>query len=283
MLKRIDLVLMIFIFLVGCKERTQSTCEERYVITSPEVAEMFVLLAGTDNIVGLTTECNYPVSLSAIEKIGTFGKVDFERIIELEPTLVFTSGLEQDVLSAELIKLNIPVEMIYPQSISEMLRSIRMIGRKVGLKNRADFVADSLQSEFEKLMQAEIINNSYHDLTYPKVYIEIYGDPLMSVNNTSFVGELVAVAGGDNIFSDLPREYSRIDAERVIESDPDIIILTYPGITADDIRQRKGWEVITAVQSNKIFTADDIDPDLILRASPRCVQGARNLQKAFDE
>ena len=80
MLKRTGLAVLIIIFLVGCREKTQSTRGERYIITSPEVAEMFTLVAGTGNIVGLTTECNYPASLSAIEKIGTFGKVDFEHI-----------------------------------------------------------------------------------------------------------------------------------------------------------------------------------------------------------
>jgi len=98
----------------------------------------------------------------------------------------------------------------------------------------------------------------------------------MSVSDSSYVGELVELAGADNIFSSLPRAYSRIRSEDVITLDPDIILLTYPGVSSDDIKNRMGWEVISACRNNRIYTVEDVDPDLILRAGPR-------LQKALEE
>jgi len=184
--------------------------------------------------------------------------------------------LEQDALSSELAKLNIRVEKIYPNSIAELLNSILRIGVLVDRKEQAETLADSLRNELAKMEE-------YKFSQIPRIYIEIYGDPLMSVNKNSFVGELITLAGGDNIFSSLPREYSRIDAEKVIEADPEVIILTYPGVSAEDVQLRKGWEVISALKNNKIFSASDIDPDLILRASPRCITGIKQLYKAFHE
>jgi iron complex transport system substrate-binding protein len=115
------------------------------------------------------------------------------------------------------------------------------------------------------------------------VYIEIYGEPLMSVSDSSFVGQLLQAAGGKNIFSTLPRDYSRISPEKVIAADPQIIITTYPGVTKAQIAARKGWQNISAVQNGRIYTIQDIDPDIILRASPRFVQGIAKLQELIHE
>ena len=278
MFRKIYFVLLItFLLIISCHKAEKPNTIKRYIITSPEVAEIVCMLDGLQNIVGITSECNYPVELNNIEKIGNFGKVNFERIIELEPTIVFTSGLEQDALASELGKLDITVEKIYPHSVQEMIESIRTIGERIDQKKQAEFIADSLQTSIRQLTDAIDSNVS------PKVYIEIYGDPVMSVSDRSFVGELVEMAGGDNIFSQLPRDYSRIDPEKVIEADPDIIILTYPGVTSEQIKNRKGWEMITACRNNRIYTNTEINPDLIVRASPRIIEGLKILQKVFNE
>jgi len=273
--------IVIFIFfaqilLAGCLKDEQQT-GDRYIITSPEIAEIIYLLEGANNIVGVTIECDYPTNLQDIEKVGNFGKVDFEKIISLSPTIVFTSGLEQELLTSELEKLQIPTAQFYPKSIDDMISSIREIGILIGAEKRANFVADSLQTEIEKISQ------NYGDNS-PTVYVEIYNTPIMSVSDRSFVGEVVQKAGGNNIFAELPRDYSRVKTEDVINADPEIIILTCPPeVTAESIKIRKGWEVISAVKNDRIYTALDINPDLIIRATPRVIEGMKQLQKIFKD
>jgi len=264
------------IFLVGCSKAEQQA-GNRYIITSPEIAEIVYLLQGASNIVGVTIECDYPANLQEIGKVGNFGKVDFEKIISLDPTIVFTSGLEQELLTTELDKLQIPTAQIYPRSIDDMISSIREIGKLIGAEKRANFVADSLITEIEKISQ----NNGDRS---PTVYVEIYNNPIMSVSDRSFVGEVIQKAGGNNIFAELPRDYSRVKAEDVINADPEIIILTCPPeVTAENIKIRKGWEVISAVENDRIYTALDINPDLIIRATPRVIEGMKKLQKIFKD
>jgi len=274
-LKKRNLLYIFFSFLIfiSCKDN-QPSQEIRYIITSPEVAEIVALIGSTENIVGVTTECNFPTGLKKKPKVGTFGKVDFEKIIELKPTIVFISGLEQKHLAAELNKLNIKTELIYPKSIAEMISSIRKIGTLLDKEKRANFIADSLQTRINQLTDST---------DSPEVYIEIYGNPIMSVSDNSFIGEIIQLAGGNNIFAHLPRDYSRIKPEDVILADPEIILLTYPGITANQVIERKGWNVISACRTNRIYTVEDINPDLILRASPRIIEGIKLLHKAFYE
>ncbi len=307
------------LIIISCNAPQKKSESPRYIITSPEVAEIIALIGGTENIAGVTTECNFPPELKEIPKVGTFGKVDFEKIIELEPTIVFISGLEQKHLAAELNKLNIKTELIYPKSIAEMISSIRKIGKLINKEKRANFIADSVKTELTNIADLSRRSETKPDSTSltnstsstdstnstiakvnvkeplrekpfarsfpnsPKVYIEIYGSPIMSVSDNSFIGEVIQIAGGDNIFAHLPRDYSRIKPEDVILANPEIILLTYPGISAEQIKERKGWNVISACKTNRIHTVEDIDPDLILRASPRIIEGIKLLQKAFYE
>ena len=270
-------LLLVTGLIFSCQVQIDKPEKPRYIITSPEVAEIIVLIQGTDNIVGITIECDYPPELGRIAKVGNFGKVDFEKVIELKPTIVFISGLEQKHLAAELNKLNIKTELIYPKSVVEMISSIRKIGKLIDKEKRANFIADSLQTQINLLTYS---TDSTHFL---KVYIEIYGNPVMSVSDSSFVGELIKIAGGDNIFCKLPRDYSRVNPEDIINANPEIILLTYPGVTSAQVKNRKGWEVISAVKEDRIYTTEDVNPDLILRASPRIIEGIKQLQKVFYE
>ncbi|MBN1326849.1 MAG: ABC transporter substrate-binding protein [Candidatus Cloacimonetes bacterium] len=272
--------LILFIFtlvtLFACQKQQVLSSQPRYIVTSPEIAEIIAAVAGTENIVGVTTECNYPPELQAITKVGTFGNVSIEKILKMNPTLVFTSGLEQELVSTDLGKLNLQVVSLYPQSVQELLDTVRKIGLLTDNSVKADAIADSLEIALNTIR-----NNISSD--QPRVYVEIYGSPLMSVANNSFVGELIELAGGDNIFSELPRNYSRIKPEEIINRDPEIILITYPGISREDIINRKGWSDISACLDQRIYTIDDIDPDLILRASVRVTEGLQRLREIFDE
>jgi len=113
----------------------------------------------------------------------------------------------------------------------------------------------------------------------PTIYIEIYDRPLMTASSNSFVGDVIIKAGLKNIFPDLPREYCAVSSEKVVELNPDIILITYPGVNKGDIKERLGWSTISAIKNDKVFTTEDIDPDIILRAGPRIVQGIRALSQ----
>ncbi|MCB5269350.1 MAG: ABC transporter substrate-binding protein, partial [Candidatus Cloacimonadaceae bacterium] len=113
------------------------------------------------------------------------------------------------------------------------------------------------------------------------VYLEIYRDPLMSVSDKSFVGELIEIAGGNNVFDTLERDYSRVNPETVIAAKPDIMIC-FSQDNLPNILSRKGWQVIPALQDSMIFFEDSIDPDLIQRAGPRIIEGIMALEKIYE-
>ncbi|MCK9331976.1 MAG: ABC transporter substrate-binding protein, partial [Candidatus Cloacimonetes bacterium] len=119
------------------------------------------------------------------------------------------------------------------------------------------------------------------DKRRPTVYLEIYRDPLMSVADDSFVGELIELAGGNNAFDRLERDYSRVKAEAIIQANPDIMIC-YSHDSLQNVLNRKGWARIPAIAQKNIYFEKDIDPDLIQRAGPRILEGLRQLDEIFE-
>ncbi len=267
------IVLLIALF-SGCGQKPPAR-QNRYVILSPEVAEIIAAIEGVGNIVGVTEECNYPLELITIARVGKFGLIDREKVISLDPSIIFTTGLEQGMITDDLRRMGFRVEMIYPRSLDEMLSCIRKVGRIISKEKEGNALADDLSAQIAQIKERN------KDLLRPRVYLEIYRDPLMSVSDASFVGQLIETAGGDNIFETLERDYARIRAEDVIKAMPDIMICySHDPLTA--VLSRMGWQDIPATRQQRIYYEEDIDPDLIQRASPRIIMGLQQLEILFE-
>lgn len=275
-MKRIILIcLSLLILLTASCRGKEAQKQDRYVVLSPEIAEILAALELTDRIVGLTDECTYPPELAEIEKVGAFGGVNLEKVLALKPSLVFTTSLEQDAIAQDLRRLGYPVESLYPKNVAEIYSGIQYLGELCGASKKAETLVQEMQAQISAI-QAQNQGKSI-----PRVYLEIYRDPLMSVADNSFVGELIELAGGDNVFDTLERDYSRVNPEAVIKAAPDIMIC-YSRDSRQNILSRKGWQHIPALKNDMIFFESDIDPDLIQRGGPRIVQGIKRLSEIYD-
>ena len=106
--------------------------------------------------------------------------------------------------------------------------------------------------------------------------MEIGDHPLMTAGGTSFLDDLIARAGGVNVAHEISQAYTSINPEKVIEWNPDIIIVARmgrPGDAAVQLSQRIGWADISAVKNGRVI--DDIDPDLLFRPGPRLIDGVK--------
>jgi len=262
-------VLILLLLIMTCKKDVQSDAQ-RYVVLSPEVAEILVAIGAGERIVGVTEECNEPELLKSITRVGKFGMVDREKIISLQPSLIFCSGLEQEALADEFTKLGYKCHVYYPTSLKAMYEGIVTLGTLTQLTENAKAVADSIQS------QISAIQIKLGEKRKPRVYLEIYRDPLMSVSNASLVGELIAAAGGENIFPTLERDYARVKAEDVLSGSPDVMIC-YSQDTLANVLSRKGWQKVPAIRDKRVYFEADINPDWLLRAGPRISLGINAL------
>lgn len=273
MKKLLILIPLLSLLILSCQN---SKPKKGFVILSPEIAEIFVQISGDKQIIGVTEECNYPEVLKSKTKVGNFGQVKLETIIKLNPEYVICSALEQKAIAEELKKLGIKVIVFYPKKIDDLLNTIVELGKIT----HSEANAQKLQNDIKHKLETY---KSFKTAKKQKVLIEIYNDPIMSASDSSYVGELLSYAGGENAFPVLERDYCRVKNEDVIKANPDVIIITYPGMNKEAVIARKGWQNITAVKNKRIYTIQDINPDLLLRATPRSIDAIQLLRDLIYE
>ncbi|MFA7272195.1 MAG: ABC transporter substrate-binding protein, partial [Candidatus Omnitrophota bacterium] len=112
-----------------------------------------------------------------------------------------------------------------------------------------------------------------------KVFVEIWHEPLMTAGRGSIIDEIITLAGGINVAHDVKRPYCNFSAEKVVSLNPQVIILAYMDRESPLklVERRFGWASIAAVKNKRVF--NDIDPELLLRPTPRITEGLKKLYK----
>jgi len=248
----------------------------RYISIAPSTTEILFALGLNDEIVGISSYCNYPPEVKNKTKVGSFSSPNMEKIIALKPDYIFCTGLEQAPVVTQLRQLNFKVYVSDPVNMNELFDSIREIGELTNSSAAAIALTGRMKDEVNTISSRVKLIPSDKRV---KLFLEIWHEPLMTAAKGSIVDELITLAGGINIAHGLPRPYCNISSEKVISLDPQCIIMAYmdkePSLKL--IKQRFGWDKIEAVKSGRVF--NDIDPDTLLRPGPRITRGLSELYK----
>jgi iron complex transport system substrate-binding protein len=239
----------------------------RIVSLSPAMTEILFSLGARDNLVGVTTFCDYPEEAKRIYKVGDFSHPSVERIIGLKPDIVIVNIPEQMRIKEALEKLRMNVFVSSPQSLSDIYDEIASLGELINRKAAADSLI--------RYMKANITQSE--SATKKRVYVELAPRPIVTIGASNFLNDLLELAGATNIFSDLKKDYPIVSQETIIARDPEVIIVLHP----EDIGDRVGWHEITAIKNHHVIK--DLNPDHLLRPGPRLVTGFRELQRILSE
>ncbi|MEZ7892059.1 MAG: helical backbone metal receptor [Candidatus Wallbacteria bacterium] len=248
------------------------TSPRKIISTSPAITEIISYIGCADRLCGVTTLCDYPEEVKKIEKIGDVN-LNYEKILQMKPDLIFVmKGLrnkESEILESFGIK-SFSVEL---NSIDSILNSIELISQILRApRGKSELCASykTLKNEIKKRQKSSIRS----------IYFEIWGDPPMSVGKASFMSEIIKAAHGINIFADSEFENVSISLEKVIEKNPEFIILAYPCKTSE-IALRNGFGGLIAVKDSNVIA---VDYNMYVRPGPRIFEAILDLyNKLYSE
>lgn len=249
----------------------------RVVSLAPNITEMIFAVGGESCLVGRTSVCNYPNQALTVPIAGGFGTPSLERLIELKPDVVLEVALADEITGRKIDQLGIRRERITCHSLYDIPDALRAVGRAICREKQADEVARELESAI-----AERRSHLPDKDRRPRVFVEIWGDPVMTAGEGSFISDLIELAGGINVGDAGGSEYYRVSSEWVIEKDPEVILCLYMtrGASARErVSARPGWAGLTAVRSGRVY--DGFPDDVLLRPGPRVMSGIDLLSKAI--
>jgi iron complex transport system substrate-binding protein len=256
----------------------------RIVSLAPNVTEILFALGLDENIVGVTDACDYPPEAKSIRRVSGFGTPNVESLLAIAPDIVISCGLEKPETLAVLRQSGIQVVDVQPggsiASFSELFDAIRAIGDATGRAKEAAVLIERMQSELDAVA-ARVAK--IEEAKRRRVFVEIEPEPLMTVGAGSFIDEMLTRAGGRNVAHEIKNAYPRIDPEKVIAWNPEVILVAHsnaPGEAAKRLAEHIGWSDVGAVRERRVI--DDIDPDLLFRPGPRLADGVKQLAERLN-
>jgi iron complex transport system substrate-binding protein len=206
---------------------------------------------------------------------------DLEFIIKEKPDLIFTlNSLSQLGIYQKMRRLGLKVIVLDPHNFKGIEHDITLVGRATGAVKQAAVVLKHIKRRFSR------VEEHLRTITArPLVYYEIddsTGTPYTACKG-SFIDQLISLAKARNVAHNVQpcptsNPYPQISTEALIARNPQVILLgdANYGVTPDQVKARPGWNVISAVQNNKIYPIDD---DIVSRAGPREIIGLETLAK----
>ena len=239
---------------------------ERIVCLTEEPTEILYLLGEEERIVGITAYTERPPEAKEEKPVvSAFVGGSVEKIKALRPDLVIGFSDVQAEYASKLIKANLQVVIFNQRSISEILQVILMIGRLVDAGESAQELVEQYISRINELKA--IVREKR-----PTIYFEEWDDPMISA--IQWVDELIAIAGGENIFADraggAASTERHVTSAEVIARNPDIYISCWCGKKLDNpsVVNRPNWDKIAAIRDDRIY---EMDPAIILQPGPACL------------
>ncbi len=239
---------------------------ERIVCLTEESTEVLYALGEERRIVGISGfTVRPPRARREKPRISAFTSAKIDAILALKPDLAIGfSDLQADIAQA-LIKHGIEVWISNHRSVDAILGYVRRLGAMVGANTQAKTYADSLQVHIDQVAEA-----AARLPRRPKVYFEEWDEPQISA--IRWVSELMAIAGGDDIFPEraqasLGRDRIIADPLAVVARAPDIIIGSWCGkkFRPERVAARNAWHAVPAVRDGELH---EIKSPLILQPGP---------------
>jgi len=277
----------------------------RIVSLLPSSTEIVYELGLGSDLVGISHDCDYPPEVkrkicltsididpakasSAAVNQWVAGKIhsgtsiyhiDPDALTRANPDLILTQELCEvcapsftEVKSAcKILEGDRKIISLEPTCIEDILDSILTVGQATGTEERAQQVVKSLRSRIMKI--EEIVSNAS---TRPQVACLEWLDPIFSAGH--WVPEMVSKAGGVDRLTQSSQPSIRIDWDRIVNYDPEILILMPCGFNLDrtiqdseSIRRYNGWQTLRAIQNHHVFGVNGTA--YFNRPGPRIVDG----------
>jgi iron complex transport system substrate-binding protein len=252
---------------------TIASTPERIISLAPSTTEILFAIGLAPKIVATDDFSDYPAEAKNLPKVGGLNAAyNFEQIVALKPDLIFAAGITppEAIKKLEDLKLTVLVVGAEKTSFDSIFADIGVVGRATGQAEQAAQVTTAMHDQLAALT-AKLAAAKEKPLVYWELDATDPAKPY-SVGPGNFVGDMIRLAGGTNVFEKAESPFPQVSAEQVVAANPTVIILSDAayGITVDSVLKRPGWQVIAAVKQQRVAPIDD---NLVSRPGPRIVAG----------
>ena len=256
----------------------------RIVSLVPSATEMLFAMGAGPRVAAVSSYDRFPPEVERLPRVGALVDPDVERILSLRPDLVVAYASQTDLL-AHLGRANIPVYPYRHGSLAAITGGMRDLGARIGMAAEAGRAAADLERGLAGVRAAVA------GRPRPRTLLVIGREPqslrAISVSGGfGFLHDLLVVAGGDNVFGDVPRESLMVATETILAKRPDVILeLHYSDRSSREAeaREREAWSLLPGVPAVRNGRIHLLYGGELVVPGPRVVFTARAFAQALHE
>ena len=258
---------------------TLETVPQRIVSLAPSNTEIIFALGLGDRLVGITEYCNYPPEAAEKPSIGGFSTPNIEEVVALAPDLILATSIHESEIIPQLESQGLTVVALAPKTFDDVLDSIALAGKVTGKEEKATELLMEMQNRI-KMITDKTINLPEKEVL--RVFYLTWHDPLMTSGGDTLINELIKMAGGINIFSEVSGAET-VDLEVLITRNPQVMIAgTGMGSGEEQglqfLETESRLQDTEAIQNGRIY---GVHQDLTGRAGTRIVDGLEQFARCI--
>ena len=201
---------------------------DRIITLSPAVNEIVFALGLGENIIANTQFCDYPEISKSIEKVGGYGSVSLEKVVNLNPSIIINQNYDKK-LNSSLKALGFKTLVYKTDSLDDIKFAIKDLGDVFNKQNEAKILNTNIENSLKNIEnivenQKILIVISPQDTLSNQIYV---------TNNYIYFEDIIKKSGNKNAYQSSLKSQPAINSEKLILLNPDIIILLAPYLKSD--------------------------------------------------
>lgn len=253
----------------------------RIISLVPSLTEMVYAIGGGSQVIGVSSYDEFPPEVKALPRVGALLDPDVERILALRPDLVLVYG-SQTTLESQLARAGIKVFSYRHAGIAGILQALRDLGTATGHASEGDRKAHEIQAQLDSI-QARV-------RSYPKIpAVLVFGRQPQSLQQmyvsggVGFLNDLLEIAGGTNVFSDVPRESAQPSQETLLTRRPEAILEVRANSPTPQqiLAERRAWAPLASIPAVRNGRIHFLTADYLVVPGPRVALAAEAIARVL--
>jgi iron complex transport system substrate-binding protein len=254
----------------------------RIVSTLPSATETLFALGVGKEVVGVSAYCRFPKEALSLPKVGSYMKPNAELIAALRPDLVIVEKTALTLVE-RLSALGVQCVELKIGSLEDIYSMIEAVGSAVGFTHRAESLNKRIRTRLE-MLRSETSSNRNR----PSVLLIVGRTPglltnLVAAGPSTYLNELLEIAGGQNALQSSSPTYPHISLETVMHLNPKVILdasaMREAGQTSlleENIKE--AWLAhteLTAVKTGLVFA---LSSQILVTPGPRVAEAVEEIR-----
>ena len=221
----------------------------RVVSMNPSFTAILVAIGAQSSLVGVDEfSAREQPAVADLPRVGGLYNPGLESVVALAPDLVvLVPSAEQRDFRNRLADLEIPCLELNPTRFDEVLGAIEQLGARVG----REAAAASRVQEIRRVRSG--VEDATRGLPRARTLLVLQRDPPFVVGRGNFVGEMVRMAGAENVGAEFDQPYPRVTREWIIDAAP-AVILDSSDSPGDALEYWAHWPSLPAVKQGRVIS-----------------------------